>query len=332
MNGGETLTVDLHTHGLSIVPKWLRALGEKAIDMRSEPLSSLPKGRLAVVTAVGDALLGTAWRLRSPWSGVKAQLALARAEAAAAGIPVVDSLGQAEGTENSAVILGIEGADVVAAQPDRLVELHRLGVRVLGLVHYADNGLGTISTSLTGNRGSRAVRSGRHGAGLTALGKEVVAEANRLGMLVDLAHADAPTTLAVCENARAPVISSHTGAAAVQEFPRYISDVEVRAIADTGGLVGLWPMGFRGLGMRDLDDFARHASHLAELVGAGHLCVGTDMNGVPGYAAGFDGPGGFPALSEALRRTGFSAPEVSGILGGNAQRVLGEVLVGPGAP
>ncbi|GAB5906301.1 MULTISPECIES: dipeptidase [Mycobacteroides] len=327
------LTIDMHTHGLSIVPRWLRTLGAKTIDMQSEPLSQLPKGKvnLAVVTAVGDALLGTAWRLRSPWNGVKAQLELARAEASAAGIAVVETVEQIEAGDTATVMLGVEGADVVGAQPDRLIDLHRMGVRVLGLVHYADNALGTIGTSVTGSRGSRAVRAGRYSSGLTALGKEVVAEANRLGMLIDLAHADAATTLAVCDQTSAPVVSSHTGALAVHEFPRYISDEEARAISATGGLIGLWPMGFRGVGMRDLDEFARHASHLAELVGPEHLCIGTDMNGIPRYVPGFDGPTGFPSLIDALLRTGFDASGAAGVLGGNALRVLKEALPGPSA-
>lgn len=325
------LTVDMHTHGLSIVPRWLRALGGKTIGMPSAPLSKLSTGKvnLAIVTAVGDALLGTAWRFRSPWHGVQAQLDLARAEASAAGIAVVHTVEQIEGGNAATVMLGLEGADVVGAQPDRLIDLHRRGVRVLGLVHYADNGLGTISTSLSGGRGSRAVRAGRYSSGLTALGKEVVAEANRLGMLIDLAHADAATTLAVCDQTSAPVVSSHTAAAAVHEFPRYISDEEARAIAATGGLIGLWPMGFRGVGMRDLDEFARHASHLAGLVGPDHLCIGTDMNGIPRYVPGFDGPTGFPSLIDALLRTGFDASEATGILGGNALRVLKQTLPGP---
>lgn len=70
------LTVDMHTHGLSIMPRWLRAVGGKTIDMPAAPLSKLSEGKvnLAIVTVVGDAALGTAWRLRSPWHGVRAQL------------------------------------------------------------------------------------------------------------------------------------------------------------------------------------------------------------------------------------------------------------------
>uniref|UniRef100_UPI0019551155 dipeptidase n=1 Tax=Mycolicibacterium llatzerense TaxID=280871 RepID=UPI0019551155 len=182
------------------------------------------------------------------------------------------------------------------------------------------------STSVTGSRGSRAVRGGRRQPGLTSLGKQVIAEMSRLGMLIDLAHADLATTISVCEHSSAPVVTSHTGAAALQEFPRYISDIEVKAVAATGGLIGLWPMRLRDLAMADLDDFARHASHLAQLVGPQHLCVGTDMNGVTSYAHGFGGAKDFPALTAALLRIGFDRAEVTGILGGNALRVLKTVL------
>lgn len=320
-----TPTVDMHTHDRSIVPGWFRALGEKAFSIPSDPLENLREGKidLAVVTAVGD-IMGTLWR-GSPWAGVTEQLAKARTAAAAAGVSVVTSVDELP-ARGSAILLGIEGADVVGAEPQRLADLYRSGVHVLGLVHYADNGLGTISTSLTGGRGSRAVRGGQRPAGLTALGKQVVTEMNRLGMLIDLAHADLATTIAACEHSSAPVVTSHTGAAALQEFPRYISDAEVKAVAATGGLIGLWPIRFRDLAMTDLDDFARHASHLAQLVGPQHLCIGTDMNGVTGYVRGFDGAKDFPSLAAALLRIGFDPGEVTGILGGNALRVLKTVL------
>ncbi|WP_078354009.1 dipeptidase [Mycobacteroides chelonae] len=323
---GGSLTVDMHTHDRSIAPGWFRALGEKAFSIPSDPLSSLREGKidLAVVTAVGD-IMGTLWRGRSAWAGVAEQLTKARAAAEAAGVTVVTNVDEIP-VGGSAILLGIEGADVVGADPERLADLYRSGVRVLGLVHYADNGLGTISTSLAGSRGSRAVRGGRRPAGLTSLGKQVVAEMNRLGMLIDLAHADFATTISACEHSSAPVVTSHTGAAALQEFPRYISDAEVKAVAATDGLIGLWPVRFRDLAMTDLDDFARHASHLAQLVGPQHLCIGTDMNGVPSYVHGFDGAKDFPSLAAALLLIGFDPGEVTGILGGNALRVLKTVL------
>ncbi|WP_109549548.1 dipeptidase [Mycobacteroides chelonae] len=319
-------TVDMHTHDRSITPAWFRALGEKAFSIPSDPLTNLREAKidLAVVTAVGD-MMGTFWRSRTAWAGIDDQLVKARASAEAAGVTVVTNIDEIP-AGGSAILLGIEGADVVGSDPERLADLYQLGVRVLGLVHYADNGLGTIGTSLSGGRGSRAVRAGRRPAGLTALGKQVIAEMNRLGMLIDLAHADLSTTISACEHSSAPVVTSHTGAAALQEFPRYISDAEVKAIAATGGLIGLWPVRFRDLAMTDLDDFARHASHLAQLVGPAHLCIGTDMNGVTGYVPGFDGAKDFPSLAAALLRIGFDTGEVTGILGGNALRVLRTVL------
>ncbi|AEF40186.1 dipeptidase [Hoyosella subflava] len=330
----DSLTVDMHTHGRSIVPEALRMAAERVFPVPRDPLANLAAGavNVAVVTAIGDPI-GTAWRPRSAWSGVREQLARARGEGADAAISVITEAVSLPAADSTVIVLGVEGSDVVGDDPSRLSELHEMGVRLLGLVHYRDNGIGTISTSLAGKRGSRAVRSGRRTAGLTPLGREVISEMNRLGMVVDLAHADRATTIAACEQSNAPVISSHTAAASVKEFPRYIGDDEAEAIADTGGLVGLWPMRLRDAAMVDLDDFARHASHLADLIGPEHLCIGTDMNGVVSYAHGFGGSKDFPMLAAALLQAGFASGEVAAILGANAQRVLAKVLsTGNGTP
>ena len=74
-----------------------------------------------------------------------------------------------------------------------------------------------------------------------------------------------------------------------------------------------------------ISDLVAHARHIAETVGAEHLALGTDMNGVPGVMAGFEGEADLPKLTAALLDGGFDDPEVEGILGGNALRVLGRV-------
>jgi microsomal dipeptidase-like Zn-dependent dipeptidase len=148
---------------------------------------------------------------------------------------------------------------------------------------------------------------------------------NKLGILIDVAHADRVTTLAICESSSAPVICSHTGARSLHDFPRYLTDDEIRAISATGGAVGLWPFRYKGKGIADLEDFARHADHLARTAGPDHVCIGTDMNGVPGLMAGYHGERDFPALIQALRRTGLGHAEVAGIAGGNIARVLASV-------
>jgi membrane dipeptidase len=148
---------------------------------------------------------------------------------------------------------------------------------------------------------------------------------NRLGVVVDVAHADRATLMGVVDVATAPVVSSHTGARALQDFARYLADDELRAIASTGGVVGLWPYRARRFGVRTISDLVAHARHIAETVGAEHLAVGTDMNGVPGVMAGFGDETDLPKLTAALLDAGFDDREVEGILGGNALRVLGRV-------
>ena len=148
---------------------------------------------------------------------------------------------------------------------------------------------------------------------------------NQLGVLVDVAHADRATLLGVVDAATAPVASSHTGARALQDFARYLADDELRAIASTGGVVGLWPYRARRFGVRSMADLVAHARHIAEAVGPEHLAIGTDMNGVPGVMAGFAGEADLPKLTAALLGGGFDHGEVEGILGTNALRVLAEV-------
>jgi microsomal dipeptidase-like Zn-dependent dipeptidase len=123
----------------------------------------------------------------------------------------------------------------------------------------------------------------------------------------------------------APVVATHSGARARQDFARFLSDEELRAIAGTGGVVGLWPYHHRGKGVRDTADLVSHARHVATAVGPEFLCLGTDMNGVPGLMDGYRGEGDLPLVTAALLDAGFVELEVEGILGANFMRVLAAV-------
>ena len=274
--------------------------------MAPRPLGQPPTRGIdcAVVTAVGDRL-GTAWRVApSASTAVESQLAAAAREAAPAR------------SGRTRLLLGVEGADFVGHDPSRIKRLRRHGVRVLGLMHHADNRIGQVATTLTGRRT-------RDSSGLTAFGRELVADLNRRDIVIDLAHADAATTLTACSTSTRPVMASHTASASVHDFARYISDEEIAAIADTGGVIGLWQARLRGRAMNDLTDFARHAGHVAELVGVEHLSLGTDKNGVPDYLAGYRDSRDIINLVAVLSRHGFSDHDVEAILGRNARRVLG---------
>jgi membrane dipeptidase len=145
---------------------------------------------------------------------------------------------------------------------------------------------------------------------------------NEIGMVIDVSHADRRTTLDVAGASRHPIVASHSGARACQDFARYLSDEEALAIAGTGGIIGLWPYFHRGRGVASVRELAAHTRHLATLVGAAHLCIGTDMNGVPGLMAGYRGEMDFPVLTEVLSEAGLSDTEVRLVVGENFVRVL----------
>lgn len=325
--------MDTHAHGVDMLPR-PAALLRRAItrglpaDLDLDALT--PSGPDVVVAcAVGDDLVTRLWWPRNRWASVRRQLDdLAAAVTRTDGVAPIrtrDDLDRTAEAEHRGILLGLEGGDVVADDPARLDDLAALGVRVLGVVHFSDNALGTMGMRWNGTEPRRA-----RPPGLTRLGREVVHRAAELGVVIDVAHADIATTLDVCGVSTTPVLCSHTGARALADFPRFVTDEQARAIAGTGGLVGLWPFrdARRGNGISTMAEFTRHAEHLAGLIGPDHLCLGTDQNGVPGFADGYSGWRDWPVLLAALRHAGLDADQVDAVTGGNAVRLFGEVLPG----
>ena len=324
----ESFVLDLHTHARGFVPQPFRTAW-RALTAGAPAevgFDALRAGGVdaAVAKAVGDPVV-TRWYVgRSPWDAVEAQLGQIERQAAGAGAVLarsVEDLTRARAAGTPAVLLGVEGADALAHDVDRVDAWSERGVRMVVLVHLGDNALGTTALPWQRYAGPLPVRRPAR-RGLSALGAQVVERMNQRGVLVDVAHSDVRTVLDVVDVATAPVVSSHAGARALQDFPRYLSDPELAAIAGTGGLVGLWPYRTRRTGVRDVADLVAHARHIADLVGPEHLALGTDMNGVPGVMAGFGGEPDLATVTCALLEGGFSAPEVRGIVGENALRVL----------
>jgi membrane dipeptidase len=328
------LVVDVHTHGTALLPQPARGL-YRLVSRRTMPFD-VGFGELGaagvdavVAKAVGDPIV-TRWYRGGAWPAVLAQLDRLRADAERAGARVVSEAADVRTERDAgrtAVVLGLEGADAIGDDMGRLDHLRRLGVRVVVPVHLGDNQLGTTCLPWQRYVGPLPVRR-RRAAGLTELGHRAVARLNDLGIVVDLAHADRATTLDAVAASRHPVISSHTGARALQDFARFLSDDEIGAIAATGGLVGLWPYRHRGRGVADVADLVAHARHVAGLVGAEHLCLGTDMNGVPGLMDGYRSEHDLRRVTDALLAGGFSEREVQGVLGENFLRVLEAVESG----
>lgn len=326
-----SFVLDLHTHGPGFVPQPFRAVW-RGVTVRAPAEVGFRVLRQAgvdgvVAKAVGDPIV-TRWYLgRSPWQAVEAQLVLIEHQAHDAGARVarsVEDLTQARAQGVPGVVLGLEGADAIGEDIDRIDAWYERGVRVIVLVHLRDNSLGTTCLPWQRYVGPVPVRR-RHAPGLSRVGSRAVERMNRLGVVVDVAHADRATLFGVVDAAAAPVISSHTGARALQDFPRYLTDDELRAIASTGGVVGLWPYRTRRFGVHSIGDLVAHARHIAETIGAAHLAIGTDMNGVPGVMAGFAGESDLPKVTAALLDAGFDERDVEGIIGGNALRLLRDV-------
>ena len=142
---------------------------------------------------------------------------------------------------------------------------------------------------------------------------------NRVGMIVDVAHATEQVTRDVVDITTRPIILSHTALRrTARKYTRFIYADHAKLIASTGGVIGVWPAGRGGL-----ERWTRRFRRLADLVGPEHLSVGTDMDGLRNTV--FDDYGALPDLGATLLAAGFSRKEAAGILGGNFVRMFREV-------
>ena len=322
------IVVDTHVHTMSYLPAFASSSFRWAIRRTVPPpffLSQLPAAGVDVVVAnaVGDGV-ATAWWGRPPWRAIQAQLARIRSEAEGAHAEVATSAAQVWKAFESgcvSVILGLEGGDGVGMNLSRLDELFHWGVRLLVPVHLRDNYIGTTRLpwqSYMGIPGTPRRRS----RGLTKFGDAVIERMNSLGMIIDVSHSDVKTLHDIADHTRQPIVATHTGARGIEDFERYLTDNEIVAIARTGGLVGLWPYRYGGHGPIDLDALMRHARYIAELVGAEHLCLGTDINGVPGMLTGFREETDIRLIAKHLKFVGFSQDDLDGVMGRNFMRVF----------
>jgi len=214
------------------------------------------------------------------------------------------------------VIVSAEGGDFLEGRPERLDDAYeRWGLRHLQLTHYRVNALGDIQTEPPEHNG------------LTPVGADVLRRCNRLGIVADVAHGSYELVKKAADVTDKPLVVSHTSLAKVPgPHSRLISPDHARLIAGTGGVIGIWPVASI---FPDLAAMAGGFARMADVVGAEHVGLGTDMLGLVG-AATFSSYRDVPALADALRQRGFGIDEVRGILGGNYARVF-RATVGEGA-
>jgi membrane dipeptidase len=323
---GQTPWIDVHAHpgrcflaGLDSGDPLVRLLGGEDIaaalsaarqaGMAAITLSTVADLRVLVPDPVQGLRASRPFRPGEAYEDHRRQLAGidriltglgVRPEMTAAGIESASASGQ------TAVLLTCEGGDFLEGSLEPLAEARAFGVSSLTLVHYCVNDIGDVQTEQP-----------VHG-GLTAFGRDVVAECNRLGMIIDCAHATFATTAAVLEVSRQPVMVSHSHLDhRDRHHPRLLSPTHAAAVANAGGLIGAWPSGVTST---SLADFADEIARLVDLVGPAHVAIGTDLdaNFRPVLASYSD----FAALPELLASRGLSDTDTGGILGGNALRLL----------
>ena len=205
--------------------------------------------------------------------------------------------------------LAVEGCDFLEGRLDRVQEAFDRGIRSLQLVHYRINELGDIQTAAP-----------IHG-GLTDFGRAAVKEMNRLGIIVDVAHATRAVVAGVAETTTQPIVLSHTDIEDGSGWARFISRDHARLVAGTGGVIGAMPIMLGRRGGDDIAGYARHIARLVDAVGIDHVAIGTDMDGI-GPGAIYTSYARWPSLAAALLDNGYGRDDVAKIVGGNARRVF----------
>ncbi|MGE0213753.1 MAG: dipeptidase [Parvibaculaceae bacterium] len=167
------------------------------------------------------------------------------------------------------LIMGWQNMRPISDRLERLQFFHRLGIRVMQLTYNERNYIGDGCLEPADE-------------GLSLFGRRVIKEMNRLGIAIDLSHVGHRSAFDAAEISAAPVLLTHANAKAVSDVPRNKSDALMKAVAATGGLVGIsvyGPMCWNGDASRgpSLEDFYRHLDHAVSLVGPEHVSLGTDF-------------------------------------------------------
>lgn len=261
-----------------------------------------------------------------------------------------DDVDAAFRTGQIASLLGAEGGHSIGGSLGVLRVLHALGVRYMTLTHNHNVGWADSATDVPDT------------GGLSDFGREVVAEMQRLGMLVDLSHVSVATMHAALDVARVPVIFSHSSARAICDNPRNVPDEVLVRLAANGGVCMVtfvpffvsaqcsqWQQGLRDeaaarghdpadlgavfalipeyekahpMPAATLAQVADHIDHVRAVAGLDHVGLGGDFDGTPTTPLGLNDVSRYPALLAELQRRHWSESDLRALAGGNILRVL----------
>jgi membrane dipeptidase len=186
-------------------------------------------------------------------------------------VPVLtaEDIEKAKNERKLGIILGSQQAEIIGDDVDMLTVYKRMGLRIIQLSYYVQSPFGEGFNERTDG-------------GLTKLGVEVVAEMNRLGLLIDVSHCKDQVTMDAANFSRLPVVATHANPRALAKHPRNKTDEQIRAIASKGGVIGM--VSYRRLcetksGIRpELSDFLDCVDYTVGLVGPDHVGIGLDTD------------------------------------------------------
>jgi membrane dipeptidase len=245
-----------------------------------------------------------------------------------------DDIRRATSEGKRGFILGMEGVEPLGSDLTLLGVFYRLGVRVLGITHalrnYAADGA-FFDPKRTGLVG-----------GLSDFGVELVEKAQTMGMLLDISHLNEPGFWDVVKLSRAPIIASHSNCRALTDHPRNLTDEQIRAVADTGGVIGINSIA-RFVDPPDLPHLLDHVDRLINIAGKEHVGLGLDFcsyllehkspverSGMrPRAYLSVDGLAGdhdVPKIPALLAERGYPGDTIDLIMGENFHRVFRQVL------
>jgi membrane dipeptidase len=243
------------------------------------------------------------------------------------------------------IILSFESVQMLGGQLSSLEVFRNLGVRVMQLSYNRTSpfAAGVMEPSA---------------GGLTALGHEAVREMNRLGIAVDISHANPATSFDVLALSSQPPVMTHAGCAAIHAHPRNKTDEQLRALAAKGGVVGIYDLPYLTASPRQptVEDYMAHMHHALQVVGEDHVGVGSDVviapldtspagmaeiernlqerraaglsapeEDRPPYVAGLNVPRRMEIIADRLLKSGTSAAATDKVLGGNFARVFTQI-------
>ncbi len=346
----ENITISLHDHPV-LFP---RDMSETPAYNRTGRQHTAFAGLAASgLTAVFDNMMdGTAcvtgnapWQ----WDDVVTDLGMRQADlahqSAVVVIKTLDDIREAQSNGTVGLVFGLEASTPIGNDIEKLDVLHGLGVRQIGIAYSDSNALGSgLNEPLDG--------------GLTNLGRKAVRRMNNLGLAIDVSHSSDLTGIQTCAASDRPVFMTHAGARAIWDIPRLKSDEALRAIADTGGVIGMSAAPHTTIShahpRHNILSVMDHFTYCLDLVGIDHVAFGPDTlygdhvglhttfaallnkdkdaagpeyERVP-YVDGLENPTeNFHNIAACLVRDGFTDEEIIKVLGGNIMRALEDIWV-----